>query len=30
MTIDLNPLALSPSARTPHIPYTDRKEILKI
>ena len=29
-TMDLNPDALSPSARRPHIPYTERREMLKI
>ena len=28
--MDLNPVALSPSARRPHIPYTERNEVLKI
>ena len=28
--IDLNPDALDPSARRPHIPYTERNEMLKI
>jgi CRISPR/Cas system CMR subunit Cmr6 (Cas7 group RAMP superfamily) len=28
--MDLNPVALAPSASIPHIPYTDLKEILKI
>ena len=29
-TIDLNPVALSPSASIPHIPYTERNDTLKI
>jgi hypothetical protein len=30
ITIDLNPVALSPSAWTPHIPNTDLRDTLKI
>ena len=29
-TIDLNPVALSPSASNPHIPKTERRDTLKI
>jgi hypothetical protein len=28
--MDLNPVAVAPSASIPHIPYTDLNEILKI
>ena len=29
-TIDLNPVALFPSATSPHIPKTERRDMLKI
>jgi len=29
-TMDLNPVAVAPSASIPHMPYTDLREILKI